>query len=189
MAVSVVFATKEVSQEGPTPPSAYEQREALGIASYLETNVLQRNETWSGLGETDPRQIALNWIVHKDKMQLETLDQRLAQRFILALLAFSFDSLAWKFCGNHRSLSSPEEEYAVDSCVAVDEAGMEKESSVWLSNTFECDWHGVMCADDSVVGLNLSECLPKITLTSALFAVCLHLLPINKTKTIMISSA
>ena len=161
MAVSVVFATKEVAEEDKTLPPISE-RESSGIKSYIQLNVLQRNATWDHMAKDDPRQLALDWILHKDKMQLERLDERLSQRYICALLAFSFDSPAWTFCGNRTIPGNAEEEYDVSSCLVTDQSGQENYHSVWLSNTDECDWYGVTCVDDTVIGLELSEFLPPI---------------------------
>lgn len=117
--------------------------------------MVQRNATWDAMAPNDPRKLALDWIMHADEMELESLDKRLSQRYILALFAFSMDSKAWKFCGNHTGSSTKESD--VDSCTVRDETGHERNSSFWLSNAFECNWYGVTCVDDEVVGLDLRE--------------------------------
>ncbi|KAL7544007.1 hypothetical protein ACHAXR_013414 [Thalassiosira sp. AJA248-18] len=150
VAVTVVFATKEAV--GEDPPLIISEREAA-IKPYIQAHVLQRNATWDTMAKKDPRHLALNWILHQDKMKLERLDERLSQRFILALLAFSFDSLAWDFCGNHTLPGK--KDYVVESCQVPDEAGRFEEHSVWLSNNTECDWWGVTCVNDSVTGLDM----------------------------------
>ncbi|KAL7543754.1 hypothetical protein ACHAXR_013446 [Thalassiosira sp. AJA248-18] len=155
VAVTVVFATKEAVDDNPTPPLIISEREAA-IKPYILSHVLQRNATWDSMAkDKDPRHLALNWILHQDKMQLERLDEKLSQRYILALLAFSFDSLAWKFCGNH--ISPGKKDYVVESCQVPDEAGRFEEHSVWLSNKDECDWWGVTCGNDRVTGLDMND--------------------------------
>ena len=144
-------------EEKPPEAPAVSEREMLGIESYLEANVLQRNATWNAIPKSDHRQLALNWILHEDKMQLETLNERLSQRYILALLAFSLDSLAWNSCGNHTASSGQGGEYSVDSCKVDDGAGRKIHSFVWLSNSNECDWYGVTCVDGAVKGLDVSK--------------------------------
>lgn len=166
VAVSVVFTTKEVVVEEQTLPQVSE-RETLGIESIL-ANVVQRNATWDAMAPHDPRKLALDWILHADKMELENLDEKLSQRYILALIAFSMDSEAWKFCGNHTSGSSRTKESDDDTCTVINEAGHEENSSFWLSNAFECNWHGVTCVDDKVVGLDLREYI------IGLLILCVH---------------
>lgn len=82
VATTAVFATKEAVEEDQTPPQVSE-REALGIQSYIQANVLQRNANWDGIAKDDPRHMALEWLLHGDKMQLESLDERLSQRTFL----------------------------------------------------------------------------------------------------------
>jgi len=155
VAVTVVFATKEAVEADPTQPLIISKCEAA-IKPYFLAHVLQQNATWNSMAkDKDPRHLALNWILHNDKMQLERLDERLSQRYILALLAFSFDSLAWIFCGNHISLGK--KDHVVESCQVPDGARQFEEHSVWLSNKDECDWWGVTCVNDKVTGLDMSE--------------------------------
>lgn len=167
VAVSVVFTAKEVGVDEQTLPQVSE-RETLGIESYIQANVVQRNATWNAMAPNDPRKLALDWILHADKMELESLDEKLSQRYILALIAFSMDSLAWKFCGNHTSGSSTKESDD-DTCTVIDEAGHEENSSFWLSNAFECSWHGVSCVDDEVIGLDLREYIIGLLMRSLYF--------------------
>jgi hypothetical protein len=51
----------------------------------IESSVLCRNAKFSVLG--------LDWLPHDDQMLLDITDSNLRQRFILALLAFSFGEL------------------------------------------------------------------------------------------------
>lgn len=154
-------------------------RATIGIDAYVETKVLQRNATWARMAPSDPRRLALEWIVHKDKLQLDSLDARLSQRYVLALLAFSFDSLAWEYCGNHTSPINGKE-YEVESCLVENDDGEEEEHSVWLSSVDECDWYGVTCSNGVVKGLDVSEFSPPnpkpkhcISLISAHLCCCL----------------
>ena len=70
VAVSVVFTAKEVGVDEQTLPQVSE-RETLGIESYIQANVVQRNATWNAMAPNDPRKLALDWILHADKMELD----------------------------------------------------------------------------------------------------------------------
>ena len=59
----------------------------------IESSVLCRNAKFSVLSEDDDRSLALDWLPHDDQMLLDITDSNLRQRFILALLAFSFGEL------------------------------------------------------------------------------------------------
>lgn len=157
VALCVVYATKTVVEE-PTPTPIVDEREESGIQQYIEANVLERNATWDTMKESDPRRLALNWILYTDNMQLTTLDDSLSQRYILALLAFSFDSPAWTVCGNNTAPDKTERNGDVDTCLVADMTGLEKEHTVWLSSKPECEWYGVTCDDDNrILGLVLKD--------------------------------
>ena len=94
VAVSVVFATKEAVEEAEPAISPVVERENSGIKAYIEAHMLQLNATSDAIGENDPRYLALQWILHIDKLQLQSLDWSLSQRYILVLIAFSLDSAA-----------------------------------------------------------------------------------------------
>lgn len=65
------------------------------IENSIESHVLQRNATFHFMSRTDPRFLALDWILNNDEMELKVSDSNLYQRYILALLAFRFSSLEW----------------------------------------------------------------------------------------------
>lgn len=156
--VAVVYSTKEIAGGDEEIAGGDEPLKQLSdIELYIQSNVLQRNASWDDMANDDPRHLALNWILHQDKLQLRSLDERLSQRYICALLAFSFDSLAWNFCGNHTLPGNAGEEHAASSCLATDQTGQEKNYSVWLSDTYECDWYGVTCENETVIGLELNS--------------------------------
>lgn len=104
------------------------------------------------LREADPRYLALEWILHDDVVQLTVNDANLMQRFILALLAFSFDLFSWD-CGFV---------YGLGSCLDWKWDFKETNSgsydyALWLSGTDECLRYGVSCFDGVVTGLDLRE--------------------------------
>eukprot|EP00804_Cyclotella_cryptica_P024406 CCRYP_015855-RB/>CCRYP_015855-RB protein AED:0.16 eAED:0.16 QI:72/1/1/1/0.75/0.4/5/19/517 len=122
-------------------------RQSLGIEEMIEKNVLERNATFRLMNDRDPRHSALKWLLYDDKLQLSSDDPNLSQRYILALLAFSFDSLSWN-CGMT---------YGLQLCYDDNETGI-NDYSLWLSGTNECLWYGVSCDDNGVVrSLDLAE--------------------------------
>lgn len=110
------------------------------IKEKLEGQVLQRNATFSGMDNDDPRYLALDWLLNTDEMNLGADANNLNQRYILALLAFSLDSQAWGANGN-----TPSSEGIAGSTYIS-----------WLSSTDECLWYNVSCSGGEVVGLDLS---------------------------------
>ena len=136
-------------------------RMASGIDKQIEAGVLQRDITFKNISKSDPRYLALDWILHYDELQLESDDKNLYQRYILALLAFTLDSLAWFACGEHRTFGNVTEKYKNDGCEVTNQAtGQMEEHKVWLSSTEECEWYGVICSSDEVVrGVELSKYL------------------------------
>lgn len=93
--------------------------------------------------ESDPRYLALEWILHTDKMT--ATGSNVLQRYTLALLAFSFDIYSWE-CGMVKEL---------ELCNMTVDAD---DYALWLTNTHECSWYGVSCNNiGSVTELDLSE--------------------------------
>jgi hypothetical protein len=137
-------------------------REQSGIIEQIEAGVLQRGAVFANMTVDDPRRMALEWILHHDQMQLNSDDVNLYQRYVLALLAFSLDSLAWYYCGNHRMVNANEtEDFVQEDCDVLAATGELTKHKVWLSSTDECEWYGVKCSSNDGVlrGLELSELL------------------------------
>ncbi|KAL7546031.1 hypothetical protein ACHAWF_009377, partial [Thalassiosira exigua] len=123
-------------------------REASGIIEQIEGGVLHiRGERFVEMDRFDPRRMALDWILHKDLMMLESDSVNLYQRYALAVMAYGFDSVAWYVCGD------PGVNYTDDACY-LSHPYRENETvshGVWLSSTSECTWYGVTCSADGVV--------------------------------------
>ena len=130
VAVSVVFATKgAVVDDQEQTLTQVSERETY-LKSYIRKNVLQRDASWDEMAPDDPRRQAFDWVVYDDEQaELERPDERLSQRYLLALLAFALDSL------------EKHTKYWLSSEIS------------------ECNWYGVSCVDDQVVALNMSECI------------------------------
>jgi hypothetical protein len=164
VALTVAYSTKKTKEKGsptkvifvseaPTPrPTTY--REALGINDIIEQKVICGNAKFSDMDKDDPRLLAMDWILHEDEMQLELSAPNLSQRYVLALLAFQFDYMAWTSCGGN--YSSPKV-----TCSVENNRYAVEEYSRWLSNTNECKWYGVACLDGKVRELNLRESQPR----------------------------
>jgi hypothetical protein len=160
VALGVVFALKNrpvqddayLNQSVTIKPTSY--RESLGIQEMIEDYALERNKRFQHMKATDPEYLALNWILHDDKMQLSIGDANLLQRYVLAVLAFSFDLYSWD-CGMVND---------VDSCNETDV----EEYTLWLSQTNECLWFGVLCLDGKVRSISLRELISVYFLSSHL---------------------
>lgn len=165
VSIAVVYVTKSSKAEEKVNREVYKTerptasptgapttgREASGIIEQLEAGVLQRNATFANMTDYDPRKLALEWILHKDGLQLLSDDRELYQRYVLAEMAYALDSTAWKYCGNHKN-------YTEEDCLFVDVyKGIEEERKIWLSSTSECDWHGVICSQGVVRAVELID--------------------------------
>ena len=148
---------QEVNRPTRAPNSLFD-RDIPAIRAQIESGVLQRGATFDGMEDSDPRYLALDWLLSKDIRQLTTDDENLSQRYILGLLAFAFDSLAWYVCGEHRTFGNVTEDFANEDCAITYATGQVESHKVWLSSADECDWYGVVCSSDGVVrGVELSE--------------------------------
>ena len=166
VSLAVVYSTKKGKEEAaqkqifyvtlaPTPRPTTD-REALGINDLIEEKVLHGNAKFNSMDENDPRLLALDWILHKDKMQLDLFDPNLSQRYVLALLAFQFDHQAWKLCGGNYSSTE------VICAQEINGTDSQEEHIRWLSDADECDWYGVECLGGLVRELQLREYLQAI---------------------------
>ncbi len=93
----IVRLTSSPTPKATSAPTT--MREAQGLIEQLQEGVLLRNENFDAMRATDPRRMALDWILHKDDQRLVSDSINLYQRFGLAVLAYSMDSKAWKVCG------------------------------------------------------------------------------------------
>eukprot|EP00578_Thalassiosira_sp_NH16_P004772 CAMPEP_0181134596 /NCGR_PEP_ID=MMETSP1071-20121207/32172_1 /TAXON_ID=35127 /ORGANISM="Thalassiosira sp., Strain NH16" /LENGTH=728 /DNA_ID=CAMNT_0023221125 /DNA_START=39 /DNA_END=2225 /DNA_ORIENTATION=- len=138
------------TQSPSAPPTT--DREASGIREQIEAGVLSRGVNFTDMDREDPRYLALDWILHADQLQLDSDDENLYQRYVLALMAFALDSLAWYSCGNHQKFGNVTEDFVVEECESKNMGtGQIEKHGVWLSSTEECDWFGVICSQDEVV--------------------------------------
>lgn len=130
------------------------------IEHKIETGVLQRNATFDEMNSTDPRLMALNWIQYEDELRLNASSPNLSGRYVLALLAYSFNSSEWTYCGeslnNTNSSAHGSTDHWFCDAPSIDEANA-NETYVWLSGTDECSWYGVSCEDEQVQSLQLDK--------------------------------
>lgn len=136
--VGIVYAT--------TDGLTKESRREASVRRIIEENILERNASFSSMSNVDPRYLALEWILHDDRMQLSATDSNLDQRYILATLAFSFELYSW-WCGMI---------YDNDYCNTTDD---QVDYDLWLSETDECSWFGVECDHNgTITELDLCKC-------------------------------
>jgi hypothetical protein len=156
IAGGVVYAYKirsgDVSQILTMTATTYRQ---TSIQQMIEDNVLERNVTFAGMKDTDPRYLALDWIVKYDGQRLSVSDPNLVQRYILALLAFSLDLNSWE-CGMVKDL---------DNCNTT--SYDYTDHALWLSRTHECFWYGVECEDGLVQELDLGRSSQPLPFSNA----------------------
>ncbi|EJK66618.1 hypothetical protein THAOC_12449 [Thalassiosira oceanica] len=142
-------------------PISVGERKQSGITEQIEREVLQRGAVFFVMDDTDPRLKALHWILYSDKLQLGTQDANLNQRYVLAVMAFSLESVEWFNCGRHMNVgpNGMDNLFVNEDCIFDNKStGQKEDFKIWLSSTDECEWFGVICSSDGVVrGLELSE--------------------------------
>ncbi|KAL7468046.1 hypothetical protein ACHAXS_008276 [Conticribra weissflogii] len=135
-----------------------------GDGNVTTGNTAEDTPTFADLDNEDPRLVALDWILHKDAMQLEVYDENLSQRYILGLLAVAWDAGSWNECGP--VLEDEEDVEAVDPArgeassmctVENNDTGLVQTYKRWLSDEDECDWYGVTCSGGHVRSIELDE--------------------------------
>ena len=104
--------------------------------------------------------MAADWIMYEDPSALEIDSSRLLQRYILAFLYYHTTGLGeeeWSSC-------NPPKDGEDDTCTFVEfdrlPDGSETFNEIpgrirWLSAAPECEWNGVLCANEVVVGIRL----------------------------------
>jgi len=65
------------------------------IKSQIENEVLQRGASFANMTHDDPSVQALTWILQDDPMQLAVDDEKVKQRYVLALLAHAWNNIGW----------------------------------------------------------------------------------------------
>lgn len=159
--IAVIYITKRTKESFANPEKSYgtliptlpptTERDVYGIKEEIESHVLMRNVTFENMTDNDPRYLALEWILHKDSMQVGLFDSNLSQRYIMALIAFSLDSMAWYSCGGGMSTNQ------FNCTLKNNNTGLTEEYSFWLSGSDECDWYGVTCVDGIVRWIELKQ--------------------------------
>lgn len=103
-----------------------------------------------------PYSAAAEWIAKDDPMQLVANDRNIAQRYLLAMLFFTWNGLGWNECV---PTDDPDDVECKATCfeAVYAEDDFECDRRRWLSNSHECEWLGVFCSDDGAVvkGLEL----------------------------------
>lgn len=141
---NIIRLTSQPTPKATSPPTTF--REAQGLIEQLQDGVLLRNENFEDMQITDPRVMALDWILHEDEQRLVSDSINLYQRYGLAVLAYAMDSKAWFNCGN------PGENFTETSCSIYSSVmNQTVDYGVWLSGESECDWFGVKCSGDGIV--------------------------------------
>jgi len=175
-AVAIVMLRKNSADDGLSPtlaPSEPPTTHAEGVYRVQFASIVGDD---ANVPET-PEDRAAIWIMYEDQSRLAPTEDRLIQRYILALFYFfttNNEERTWKSC--NRPLFNEE-----DTCDFMrfnrnpytDEIFFEPEEATrWLSKTHECDWVGVQCDEnDVVVAIELCKCNSCMDLWPALVLV------------------
>jgi len=78
-----------------------------------------------------PQNLASNWLINEDDFEVCPGDEKIVQRYVMALFYFSTDGSAWSQCGQ------------VGPCGGGGKS--------FLSDKNECEWSGITCNNDDCV--------------------------------------
>jgi hypothetical protein len=105
--------------------------------------------------------LALQWIMNEDPLQLDINSARILQRYIMVSFYYSTSNNAkspWRSCG--QAVEGED-----DSCVLRDFTRNSDDTisyverpgkTRWLSGTHECDWEGIVCLDgEDILGIQV----------------------------------
>ena len=136
-------------------------RESLGIGDQI--GELLGNHTM--LNNNDIHQLALDWIINKDPLQLGPMDANLLQRYILVFFYFHTSRQGpWAICnppqGNQAEMCRYRYfSYPPTALTTRDEfPDAETITNRWLIESHECDWAGIDCnSNDKVTRIALGK--------------------------------
>ena len=164
--VVIVVAVISSKSDGPTtvyltnPPT---EAPTQAPTTAIESIFLNYFSDELGLEDLTPgtaEYMAADWIMYEDPSALEIDSPRLLQRYMLAFLYFHTTSLGeeeWRSC-------NPPKDGEDDTCTFFEfdrlpdgsEAFNEIPGRIrWLSSAPECEWNGVLCRNEEVVGIRL----------------------------------
>eukprot|EP00531_Pseudo-nitzschia_arenysensis_P001326 CAMPEP_0116124914 /NCGR_PEP_ID=MMETSP0329-20121206/5535_1 /TAXON_ID=697910 /ORGANISM="Pseudo-nitzschia arenysensis, Strain B593" /LENGTH=556 /DNA_ID=CAMNT_0003618927 /DNA_START=166 /DNA_END=1836 /DNA_ORIENTATION=- len=105
-----------------------------------------------------PQQLALEWIINEDPMQLCPQDKFLIQRYVMSVFYFSTRGDRWTECSAPPLLDEDateeekaEAEAAANAACNLKVAGFESNSNAWLTGGNECGWGGLGCNEDDFI--------------------------------------
>lgn len=136
--------TKQANQASErTPTSAPTcERCGLGIEETLQLAVGSEKL----YNPSSPYYEGMQWILHKDPMQLDPTDENLLQRYLLATFYFETHQLGdWRSC-NHQGEDDPDDTCDFLKIVGISPLAFEGIPGIrWLSDNHECSWAGIFC--------------------------------------------
>ena len=149
------------TDEASTPtmnPTSY--RESIGIQHYIADYFENYQLMYDHNGPNHPSpyyyQQALDWILHKDEMQLDfDSPDQLIQRFIMAYFYLQGSQKGpWNFCNPPQTQEEPQQcyyKFLKNPKRSPWSYGDNILAMKWLSNAHECQWAGVQCSSDGII--------------------------------------
>ena len=85
-----------------------------------------------------PQNLAQNWLINLDPYYVCPLDDKLVQRYVLAVFYYSTEGDDWAKCSAPTDFSDQ---------TAIDAAVSNCPGNPWLLDVSECEWAGAVCND------------------------------------------
>jgi hypothetical protein len=151
----VILETNEPTSAPTMSPTTTERgRNSAFFAEHVSELVLTPDTS---------HDLALQWIMDEDPLQLDINSTRILQRYMMVFFYYSTSNngnAQWRSCG-------PAVEGEDDSCVLLEFTRQDDNSIAyvekpgkarWLSGTHECEWEGILClGGDNVLGIHIRE--------------------------------
>jgi len=136
------------------------ERDSMGIRPFLQ-NLYISPQGDDDSNNMSPQEMATDWIINQDAMQLTEESPNIVQRWALAVLAFATQHENWNVCGERPSQASGLS-YKCHTQTLNQVSGEYEDNanySFWMSPDNECAWYGVTCDPDTnaTVKLELIE--------------------------------
>eukprot|EP00978_Attheya_sp_CCMP212_P020603 scaffold59150_cov40-Attheya_sp.AAC.1 len=98
--------------------------------------------------EGSPQNLALQWIVENDGLQISPDDPTLTQRYVMAVFYYSTNGDDWINCNDENS-ANPSPCIAIDGTNSINNQDFSpcypNATEPWLSSASECEWCGNSC--------------------------------------------
>ncbi|KAI2494302.1 hypothetical protein MHU86_20236 [Fragilaria crotonensis] len=135
------FAPTKAPTSFPTSAPTLECNISAGERAVLIENILKGVSDPTALSTTGtPQNLAQNWLINLDPYYVCPQDDKVVQRYTLAVFYYSTEGDDWAKCSAPTDFSDQ---------TAIDVAIANCPGKPWLMDISECEWAGAICNDEN----------------------------------------